>query len=689
MKLSIIIPAYNEEKRLGGMLEAYTRYFAERYAGDFEIVVVVNGSCDGTETIARQWSEKQLQVRVLVEPEPIGKGGAIMLGMRHAQGDLVGFVDADLSTPPEAFDDLVKHIGDAGIIIASRWIAGAQVSPRQPLKRRIASRIFNALVRVLFKLRIHDTQCGAKLMRREAMTTVLPRLGITRWAFDVDLLFQMRRAGFHILEHPTVWRDAPGSRLKVGRASLEMLLAITRLRLVYSPFRWVVTLYDRTLGRVVHLPPQGLGAGRGGSVLKHGTILLVATLFGSLCNALFHVVMGRALEPAEYGVLASMLSIVLIAGTPMDALRTALTHFAACVVKEGRVGAVKSLVWKGFGWMALPAMMVGVAGTVLGNEVAGFFQILEPAPVVLTAWVLGLSFFMPIVLGALLGVQAFIWMSVSQHSWGIVRLLAATAFVLWVAKTAAWGIVAQGLGVIATLLLGVWGVYRVVREPAAKLGPRDRMGLYFLQSLAALTGFAVLMNADVLMAKRFFSPDEAGLFARAGTIGRIMVFLTTPIAMAMFPKVASKGESEAQDWRHLAHATVYAVLLLAGGAVIASAMPWLPLWILYGDKNPDRSMILLVRAMTWAMAPLGVAMVLLNFEIAQHRFRAAWGLVVCAVAYIIGVCLFHPHMWSIPAMLAPGSLAAMIWLFMGLAPFRRNEKDGSGNKSWLTTPSGN
>lgn len=665
MKLSIIIPAYNEEARLGAMLEAYTRYFSAHYGADAELIVVVNGSRDHTEDVARLWARQCPQMNVLVEPAPIGKGGAIMMGMRHARGELIGFVDADLSTPPEAFDDLVKNIGAAGVIIASRWIAGAHVSPKQPLKRRIASRIFNAVVRLLFGLKIHDTQCGAKLMTREAVNTVLPQLGITRWAFDVDLLFQIRRAGFDIIEHPTVWRDTPGSQLKVGRAALEMLLAITRLRLLYSPFRWVVTLYDRTLGRVIHLPPQGLGMGRG-SVLKHGTILLAATLFGSLCNALFHVVMGRALPPAEYGVLASMLGMVLIAGTPMDALRTALTHFAACVEKEGRRGAVKSLVWKGFGWMALPALAVGLAGTIFGKEIASYFQILEPTPVIWTAWVLGLSFFMPIVLGALLGVQAFIWMSVSQHSWGIVRLLAAAGLVAWLSPAAHWGIVAQGLGVLATVILGVWGIYAVVREPAEKLGPQDRMGGYFLQSLAALAGFAVLMNADVLMVKRFFGPEEAGYFARAGTIGRIMVFLTTPVAMAMFPKVASKGQAGLQDWRHLLHATLYAVVLLAGAAAAASVAPWLPLWILYGERHPDPSMVLLVRAMTWAMAPLGVAMVLLNFEIAQHRFRAAWGLVGCAAAYLVGVKLLHRFMWQIPLVLGPLSLLAAVLLLVGV-----------------------
>jgi glycosyltransferase involved in cell wall biosynthesis len=253
MKLSIIIPAYNEEARIRPTLDAYTSYFGARYGNDVELVVVVNGSRDRTEDVVRAIAKKIPQVKFIVEPRAIGKGGAIMRGFEMATGELVGFVDADNATLPEVYNELVEHIGDAGAIIASRYIPGAKVSPRQPLNRRIASRIFNTLVRLLFKLPISDTQCGAKLIRADAMRAAMPHLGLTRWAFDVDLLFQLRRLGYRITEVPTTWSDRGGSKLKIGRTSFEMFMAICRLRMLYSPLRWVVTVYDATLGRIVHL----------------------------------------------------------------------------------------------------------------------------------------------------------------------------------------------------------------------------------------------------------------------------------------------------------------------------------------------------------------------------------------------------------------------------------------------------
>jgi len=251
MRLSIVVPAYNEEMRLGAMMDVYTAYFFERYGDEVEFIIVVNGSRDNTEGVADTYAIHDPRVRVLVEPQAIGKGGAIMLGAEAARGEWIGFVDADGATPPESFDDLVTHVGEAGAIIASRWIPGAVVDPPQPLKRRVASRLFNFLVRWFFKVNISDTQCGAKVIKGEAMRTILPRLGLTRWAFDVDLLFQLRRAGYRITEHPTVWRDVSGSQLKIIRASWEMFLAICRLRLLNSPFKWIVDLYDVTLAPVV------------------------------------------------------------------------------------------------------------------------------------------------------------------------------------------------------------------------------------------------------------------------------------------------------------------------------------------------------------------------------------------------------------------------------------------------------
>ena len=255
MKLSIIVPAYNEASRIGRMLDAYLPYFTACYApGEAELMVVVNGSSDRTAEVVREYAQRFPILRCQVEPGNIGKGGALILGFQAARGDLIGFVDADGATPPAAFQELVERIGDAAALIASRWTRGAKVSPPQPLKRRLASRLFNLQVRLFFGLRLTDTQCGAKLIQRSVLLPLIPHFGITRWAFDVDLLYQIRRARGRIREIPTTWSDVQGSKLEVGRASLQMFLALVRLRLMYSPFKFLVRLYRPSLIPSVRLP---------------------------------------------------------------------------------------------------------------------------------------------------------------------------------------------------------------------------------------------------------------------------------------------------------------------------------------------------------------------------------------------------------------------------------------------------
>lgn len=243
MDLSIIIPAYNEEKRISRTLHDYGSYFST-YKKKTEIIVVLNGCKDNTLTLVKQLVKKYSIIRYVDIPPAIGKGGAIIEGFKLAKGDIIGFADADGATPAQHFASLIQYINGADGFIASRWIKGAVVEPLQPLQRRIASRTFNFLVRLLFGLPFHDTQCGYKLFKKKAIHTVLPALSTTRWAFDVDLLYQLQRRHFSVKEVPAVWKDQSGSSIRVPRVSLEMLLAIIRLRLIYSPLRFIVGIYN-------------------------------------------------------------------------------------------------------------------------------------------------------------------------------------------------------------------------------------------------------------------------------------------------------------------------------------------------------------------------------------------------------------------------------------------------------------
>ena len=235
--LLILIPAYNEARRIEPVLRDYAQFFQKNYSGKFRIFVVLNGCTDDTLGVVRRVAADFPEVRALEFRSAIGKGGALIEGLRLAAlGDLIGYTDADGATPPHAFLKLVKKMDEADCVIGSRWIAGAVIHQSQTGKRQFASRIFHFIVQLLFWMNIRDTQCGAKVLKSEAAEKIHDHLQIADMAFDINLLFALKRAGFKILEVPIEWTDQIGSKVTLTRTSLTMFLSVVRVRLIYSPF---------------------------------------------------------------------------------------------------------------------------------------------------------------------------------------------------------------------------------------------------------------------------------------------------------------------------------------------------------------------------------------------------------------------------------------------------------------------
>lgn len=242
MDLSIIIPAYNEEKRIGSTLQAYGSFFEKirKSSGlNYEILVVINNTKDKTEEVVKTYRKKNKRIKFL-NLKRGGKGYAVIEGFKDAlskSSNLIGFVDADLATSPESFYDLVRKINGYDGILASRYLKGSKNTPTMTFRRLFVSRIFNFIIRSLFLMTYRDTQCGAKLFKAEALKKTLTSLGMTQWAFDIELLYELSNKSYQIKEIPTVWKDIEGSKLRVVKTSLQMLLSIIQLRIIKSPFR--------------------------------------------------------------------------------------------------------------------------------------------------------------------------------------------------------------------------------------------------------------------------------------------------------------------------------------------------------------------------------------------------------------------------------------------------------------------
>ena len=231
MDISIVIPAYNEESRIGHTLSAYAAEFAPKYQDRWELIVVLNGCIDGTEDVVAAAGRDCPAIRPLVFEDKLGKGGAILQGLNTATGKLVAFVDADNMVGPQETAKLFEALSDCDVAIGGRRRDRSLATERQPWFRRLASLILPLWARLFLRLPFHDPQCGAKAMTREASIAMAPLLHEQGWALDLALLMAARDLGLTVGEVPVSWLlVAEGSKVQLRQASWEVFIATWRLK---------------------------------------------------------------------------------------------------------------------------------------------------------------------------------------------------------------------------------------------------------------------------------------------------------------------------------------------------------------------------------------------------------------------------------------------------------------------------
>lgn len=669
MQLSIVVPACNEEQRIGQMLDAYAPFFEKRYGSGVELIVVVNGSRDGTADVVRSYGSRYRSIRLIVEPGRVGKGGALLIGFREAKGDLIGFADADGATPPASFQELVDAMGGNGCVIASRWRRDSKVSPPQPFVRQITSRVFNVFTRLLFGLWLTDTQCGAKVMRRDALLSVLPSLGVTRWAFDVDLLLHLKRAGWKIHEMPTEWHDVAGSKVEIARASAEMLAALVRLRLVYSPFRSLTGVYDKLVGPLVH--PAALEEDK---LFRHSLLVMAGSQVANLVNMLFQFSMAWVFSKEEYGVMATMLALVAMVSAPLGALAQGVSHFTAGFIKSGEGWRARHLAWRVGRDVSLLVAFVIAALLATGafRGLVGFYQLESPVPLALAIGTVAVLAYTMIPTGVLTGSQAFLWTTGLSVVASVIRVFLGVALVAF-GLGLVGALLGNGLAMLAAFLLGLYAMKQVVVDgPGRDAGVRGFYP-YIGRFVLASAGYAFLMIGDLSIVKHYFNAGDAGLFAKAAVVARSVIFLPGPIATVLFPKVVSSGAVEPGQGRTLTKALILSAGLTFAGALGCTLFPGLLLKLLTGTTDPSAVGVLV--GMAWALTPAAMAQVLMNFELAQRRFSSSWILPLCAAAYAGMASLQHGTLLQVVAAAAGAGLLALALLIASL-PWRQFRSAG-------------
>jgi len=229
---SLVIPAYDERKRIEACLRSVANWVRTRPGGwDWEIILVDDGSSDGTRGAARQIAgEIGLPLEILRHEKNRGKGAALRTGVLASLGDPVLLADTDLSTPLTEWVKLAERLPTHPVAIGSRAIEAGLVRRKQPLYRRLVGKTGNVLVRLLVVPGIHDTQCGFKLFRGDVARELFGQARVDGFAYDMEILYLARRRGYPIAEVPVLWFNSPESKVSLLRDAIPTLWDLLRLR---------------------------------------------------------------------------------------------------------------------------------------------------------------------------------------------------------------------------------------------------------------------------------------------------------------------------------------------------------------------------------------------------------------------------------------------------------------------------
>jgi len=390
---------------------------------------------------------------------------------------------------------------------------------------------------------------------------------------------------------------------------------------------------------------QTLGRIRQNPMLRHSTVLFSGYLVAHVLNTLYQMVVSRTLAPVEYTLLAAFVSALLILQYPLMTLTTGLSRYSSILITDNRLGDVRRLLSRWLLRSGFAGIMLAMIGIWFRHPIGEMLHIYRTGPIIVAAVSLPAFLMLPIALGVSQGMQRFGWNASTTMAGSVVRLALGTFFVLCLFPTSGWGLLGHGAGVGFNVLALTLGLYWMLRKTASSPLALPHLRGFLLQSGLVQLAYATLMTADVILIKHFL-PDELE-FAYAATLGRLAVFLSSTIVIAMFPKVTATGRISRAQLDVFKQSVLYTAICGALAIAGCTLFPRLLLRILFGMRDPSRTMQAMVIAMTLIMSISAVLNTCLQFLVAQKRFLPTVWICIAAISYLAASALRHNHAWDI------------------------------------------
>ena len=392
-------------------------------------------------------------------------------------------------------------------------------------------------------------------------------------------------------------------------------------------------------------------------LLRHTSILFSGMMVVHVCNMVFQMAVIRILPKEAYVLLAAFLAVLVIIQRPLSTLTTGVSHYSSLLRQDGRAGDVRRLLRK---WLLLTGgvgLSLGVVTVVFNGSLSGFLHLNRVAPVVIIGAIFPALFCAPVLLGAGQGLQLFKWCSTASIFGAVVRLGLGVGFVWFLYSACGWAMLGHGLGIYTSAGVLFLGLFLMLRGQGKSTEMLPSMRVYLLQSFFVLAAYVVLMTADVVLVKHFVPGDTE--FAYAATLGRMVVFLPSAIVVAMFPKVVSRGTTTKHQqsifFRSFGYTALFVAVAVVGCFVFSGLLARI-----FGVADVSVSLKRMIGLMAVVMGLSALLNVVVQFLLAQRRFKPLVLVVLCAVVYITSVTFFHTDAKSVVMLSGAMNLLALI-----------------------------
>lgn len=375
-------------------------------------------------------------------------------------------------------------------------------------------------------------------------------------------------------------------------------------------------------------------------IKKESVILFLSIIFANVLNYVFYMFISRMLGPANYGAFNSLQAIFLIFFLPAETIRLVITKYVSNLKVSENWGEINHLIRQSFYWLFGVGLVGGGITALFSPLIASFLNLTDFKPVMVVAGLVPLILVTPIAFGLLQGLQRFTALGINIFMLTFVRMVSGV-FLVW----AGWGVSGALGGTLAQNIFTLLAIYWVTQslfkqERLIKQTTRKEIYTYFIPVAVGLTAFAVLMNVDMLMVKHYFSAEQAGFYSAASLLGKAVVFTVSGIIMVMFPKVAELEARKQQTFLLLKKTLFYGVVIALLAALTFTVVPNLLIRILFGEKYLSVAPELL-KYIGYAMFPLILINVIVNYNLAIHRWKFLNLLVVGTLMHILLLVIFH------------------------------------------------